>query len=187
MAEQIQDIGQNVHLDVLAKLNLSCELFRNELGAQLNWLRDIHWQLADGVNRLENAVGSEIVESSERSDRRERVISELYAAMQKVMVELENRKVYIAQTKEQFASFGQKLEGGSKDRRGVWRIIGSVFHMYNESMKQGEIKGDAKLLSKPCLGDTIVEYKSGRSVDLPPCLDLGKDDRKLWLCDKREP
>ena len=152
MAEHIQVLGSNVHQDVLAKLNLGFELFRNELGAQLNWLAGIHGQLAYGVNHLANAVDSKLLESSERSDREERVISELYTAMRKVMVELENNKVYNIQTKGHFASVSQKLEGAHQKIEGeVQRSIGSVLHRYNESMKKEETKGDAKLLSKPCL------------------------------------
>ena len=80
------------------------------------------------------------------------MISELYTAMRKVMVELENNKVYNIQTKGHFASVSQKLEGAHQKIEGeVQRSIGSVLHRYNESMKKEETKGDAKLLSKPCL------------------------------------
>ena len=83
MAEQIQVIWPNVHHDVLAKLNFSCELVRSELGTQLNWLRGVQVQIDGGVNHWGNAVDTKLVESSERCDREENVVSELYTAMQK--------------------------------------------------------------------------------------------------------
>ena len=50
MYEQIQCLGSRAHHDVLAKLNLRCELFRDEAGAQLNCLKGAQWQLAWGVD-----------------------------------------------------------------------------------------------------------------------------------------
>ena len=41
MADPIQFIGPRVHRDVLDKLNLSCELCRDEVGTQLNRVRDV--------------------------------------------------------------------------------------------------------------------------------------------------
>ena len=151
MAEQIQVPWPNVHQEVLAKLNMGCELFRNELGSQLNWLRDMQGQLADGVNHLANALGSKLVESSERRDRKEHVISVLYTSMRKGMVELEINKVYNIQTKGQFASAKQKLEGVNRKIEGVRRSTGSFLHRYNESMKKEATNVEAKLLSKPRL------------------------------------
>ena len=48
MAEQIQVPGPSVHQDVVSRLNASCELCRDELGAHLNWLRGIQGQLDEG-------------------------------------------------------------------------------------------------------------------------------------------
>ena len=47
---------------------------------------------------------------------------------------------------------------------------------------------EPKFLTKPFVGDTRVtrvEYKSTGSIDLPPGLELGEDNRKLGLGDKR--
>ena len=48
MGEQIQFEGSGVRQDVLDKLNLSCELFRDEVGTQLNSLRAVQGQLSGG-------------------------------------------------------------------------------------------------------------------------------------------
>ena len=40
MDEQIQFLWSRVRRDVLARLDLSCELFRDEVGTKLNRLRD---------------------------------------------------------------------------------------------------------------------------------------------------
>ena len=48
MADQIQVLWSRAHRDVLAKLNLSCELSRDAAGTQLNRLRGVQGQL-DGV------------------------------------------------------------------------------------------------------------------------------------------
>ena len=64
-----------------------------------------------GVNFLDKDVGSKIVESSERSDRRENVLSELVAVIPKVAVELENNQSAAIQAKNEIASPNQKLDG----------------------------------------------------------------------------
>ena len=61
-----------MHQDVLAKLNLSGELCRDEVGAQLNCLRDVQWEIDGGVDYLAKAVDIRLTESSERSDRGKR-------------------------------------------------------------------------------------------------------------------
>ena len=58
---------------------------------------------------------------------------------------------------------------------------------YTGSAKQEDPKDEANPLSKPYLGEARVEYKSVSSMDVPPCLDWGKGDRKLGLGDKLEP
>ena len=45
MNEQIQCLGSGVRQDVLDKLNLGCELFRDEVGTHLNSLRGVQGQL----------------------------------------------------------------------------------------------------------------------------------------------
>ena len=48
-------------------------------------------------------------------------------------------------------------------------------------MRPDETKGEGNHLIKPYLGGTRVEYKSLSSIDLPPCLDWGRGDRKLGI------
>ena len=103
------------------------------------------------------------------------------------MAVLENNKVRNARSKEKVAPTDQKLAGQNrKIEWGIQRSIGSVLRRYADAIKQEETKGDAKLLSKHCLVDSRVEDKRGSSVDSPPCLDFGKDDRKLRLGGKLE-
>ena len=79
----------------------------------------------------------------------------------------------------------EKLEGVNENIKGeVQRSIGSVLHKYTGSMRKDEIKDEEKLLRKPYLRETRVEYKSVRSMDFPPCLDWEKDVRKLGLWGK---
>ena len=90
----------------------------------------------------------ETSKSSEKSDRREKVISGLYTATQKSMAELESNSERNIQTQEQFAPVHQKLEGANNKVEGVRRSIGSVLQRY-ESMNHEETKVGAKLLNKP--------------------------------------
>ena len=153
MAERIQVIGPSVHQVVVARLNSSCDLFRDELGAQLNRLRGIQGQLVEGFDHLANDVDSILVKSPERCDRRENVISELYAEMGKLMAELGYNSETNIQTNEQCASIHQKLEGANNKIEGeVHRSIGSVLQRYNESPKKEETKVEARILNKPFVG-----------------------------------
>ena len=73
MAEQIQCVGSRVNHEVRNKLNLSCELARDEVGTQLNYLQDVQGELAGwggGSNCLAKAVDSKLTKIPERSDRR---------------------------------------------------------------------------------------------------------------------
>ena len=182
MDGEIQYIGSRAHQDVLDKLKSSCGFFRDEVGAQLNCLRYAQWQLDGGVNYLATAVDSILAERSGRSDMQPNGISELFTAMQKVMVELENNKVTAIQTKNEVESHNQKLERVNGNIKAeVGRSIGSVLRKYTGSTKQEANKGDAKLLSKPYLGDTIVEYKIVSPMDVHQSLDRGKAARKLGI------
>ena len=90
------------------------------------------------------SADSKLIESSERSDRRENVIIELFAVMRKVMAELGRNKVYALQAKTEIAWFNQKLSVVNEEiKEEVRRSTGSVLHEYTGSMKQEETKGDA--------------------------------------------
>ena len=106
----------------------------------------------------------------------------------KAVVELENSKETAIQTKNEIESTGQTLDGVNGDIKGeAQRSIGSVLRKNTGSTKQEETEEEAKLLSKPYLGVTGVEYKSASSKDLPPGLDWGKGERKLGQGDKLAP
>ena len=93
------------------------------------------------ANRSADAVDSKLVKSSGRSDRKVKVRDDLGEVMQKVIAELENKEECKIQTKGQFASANQKLEGANqKIGEGARRSIGSVLHRYNASMKKGELR-----------------------------------------------
>ena len=116
----------------------------------------------------------ETSKSSEKSDRREKVISGLYTATQKSMAELESNSERNIQTQEQFAPVHQKLEGANNKIEGeVRRSIGSVLQRC-EAMVREDTNVVAKLLNKTCVGDTRIECKGGSSVYLHPCLEFGK-------------
>ena len=80
---QIQFIGERAHRDVLAKLRLSFELFRDEVGTHLNCLMDVKEQLDGGVNYMPKASDCKLIASTERSDMIDNVISEIFAVTQK--------------------------------------------------------------------------------------------------------
>ena len=129
-------------------------------------------RLSGGVNYLAKASDSELVESSEGSDRRENELREPVAVMQKVAVELENNKETAIQTKNEIESTGQTLDGVNGDIKGeAQRSIGSVLRKNTGSTKQEETEEEAKLLSKPYLGETRLDYKSAISKDSPTGLD----------------
>ena len=57
--EQIQNLGARVFLEVLARIGSRCEHFRNELGAQLDHLKDVQGMIVGGVGNLAQAVGGQ--------------------------------------------------------------------------------------------------------------------------------
>ena len=76
----------------------------------------------------------------------------------------------------------EKLEGVNENIKGeVQRSIGSVLHRYAGSMKKEGAKEEAKLLSKPYLGENRVGYRSVNSKDLPPCVDWGERRPKIGV------
>ena len=56
MAEKMQCLWSRARHAVLAKLNLRCELFRDEVGTQLNCLKDVQGQL-DGGDLIGTSCG----------------------------------------------------------------------------------------------------------------------------------
>ena len=63
--EQIQHIGPNARRGILAKLRSSCEKFNNEVGAQLDSLRDVQGGIDGGVGNLAQTVANELTENGE--------------------------------------------------------------------------------------------------------------------------
>ena len=63
--EQIQHIDSNVSQEILAKLRSSCEQFRNEVGAQLDSLRDVQGVNIGGVENMTREVGAKLTENEE--------------------------------------------------------------------------------------------------------------------------
>ena len=62
-------------------------------------------------------MDSELIRSSERRDKKDKIIGELYAAIQKLTSELGSTRERNMQIPGKFASVHQKLEG-TKDRIG---------------------------------------------------------------------
>ena len=67
---------------------------------------------------MAKAADSKLTESSERRDRTENVIIELFALMEKVMVDLEQNRVTSLQTRYEIAPSIQKLEGVDDNIKG---------------------------------------------------------------------
>ena len=88
MADQIQRLGSRANQKAIGKLNFSFEMFRNEAGTQLNYLKVLQAQLDGEVGRLEKAVCIKLTESTERSDKQENVVCGLFSAITEVALEL---------------------------------------------------------------------------------------------------
>ena len=76
-----------------------------------------------GVNDSEKAADSELAESSERSDRQENTLSDLFTVLQKVAAELENNKETVTQTKNEIASLNRKLDGVNGNIKGDYEEV----------------------------------------------------------------
>ena len=113
------------------------------MGAKLNSLRVARGKLADGVNYLAKSADIKLIESSERSDMAENVFRDRVLSMQKVALELENRKATAIQTKNEIAPPDQKIGRVNGNIKGeVQRCIGSVLHKHTGSaMHVGATEG----------------------------------------------
>ena len=70
-----------------------------------------------GGDYLAKTVASQLAESSERGDREENAISELYAVMQKVMAELEQNEDTDIQPRNEIAPTNGKTSGGKSEHK----------------------------------------------------------------------
>ena len=68
ITEQIQSLGPYVHQDVSARLNRSFEIFREELGTQLDWLKDVHGNIVQRMKNFANAVDAQLIQNDQRND-----------------------------------------------------------------------------------------------------------------------
>ena len=128
---------------------------------------------------MAKAVGSKLTENDERSEKHEQVLVRLCQTMQKVTTELGRSREASPQAQQELVLLRQKLQGVNGNMKwGIRRSVGSVIKKYTESADQVYTMGDARLPSKPNLGDARVGYMGESSNDLPTCLSLGGNDRK---------
>ena len=81
---QIQFIGSKVSLEILEKLRNSCEQFRNEIGAQLNSLKEAKGEIVSGVETTAQAVEYKLTENEESNNKPEKVSTSMYTDLQKI-------------------------------------------------------------------------------------------------------
>ena len=74
IADQVQSLGPDVHQDVVARLNSSCGIFREELGSQLNWIKDVQENMLHGMENLANAVDTRLIQNDQRSRAKEGIM-----------------------------------------------------------------------------------------------------------------
>ena len=89
IAEQIQSLWPYVRQDVAAKLNSSCEISREELGFQLDWIKAVRGNMLQGMQNLENAVATRLIQNNQRNETQERIMEGLYAEFQNLTVKIE--------------------------------------------------------------------------------------------------
>ena len=118
-------------------MNFRFELPREEVGTRLNYIKDAPWKLGAGVDYSAKAVDSKPTERSERSNRAENEICDLFAVMKNVAAGLEKNKANALQSRNGIASLDQKLEGVNGNIRGVSKSVGSVSQKYTESKRGG--------------------------------------------------
>ena len=70
------------HHDVLIRLNNGCESFRGVLETQLCGMREVHGQLAQGMQQFAHAVDTKLVQNDQRNDTQEGMFNELCTSMQ---------------------------------------------------------------------------------------------------------
>ena len=87
--EQIQVLGPHVHQDILAKLNIGCELFGEELGAQVNWIKDAQCEILQGAHQLANDVDTRLIRNDQRNAAKEGATYGLFTTMRNLAEEME--------------------------------------------------------------------------------------------------
>ena len=146
---EIQCLGSVVSREVLESLRLSFVHFRDEIGTQLNHIRNAQGKIVGGGRNLAKAVCSKLTENSKRNEKREQVLVDLYQAMRKVMTEIGEIREATRQTPQEIVLFNQKLQGVNGNMK--WEVrksVGSAIRKYTESENQEDTKGDANLPSK---------------------------------------
>ena len=89
IVEQIQSLWSYAHQDVAARLNSSCEISREELGRQLNWIKDFQGNMIQRMQNLANAVATRLIQNEQRNQTQEGIMDGLYIELQNSTVTID--------------------------------------------------------------------------------------------------
>ena len=79
--EEIQSLGPYVRQDVVDRLNSSCEISREELGCQLNWIKDVRGNMIQGVQNLAHAVDTRLIQNDQRGQKQVGITGDFFVAL----------------------------------------------------------------------------------------------------------
>ena len=141
-----------------------------------------------GVGNSAQTLGIELTENAERNERQEQVLEGLYKTTQHVKAELGKIGKQLSKPKKKQHRPTKNYIGANGNMKGeVQKNMNSPIQRQTEEANRDDTKVGEIPPSKLYFRDARVEYKSDSSKDLPTGLSLGRDDRKLGFCDKREP
>ena len=133
---------------------------------------------------MAQTVGIRITENTESNERQEQVLDAPCNTMQEIRTELgKNREEETSQTpKELTISIRPKTAGIEWKYKGkVQNNMVAVIQKYAEAAKQEDTRVEENPPRKHYLVDTRVEYPIASPQNLPACLSMGRDGRKLGL------
>ena len=71
-------------------------MFREELGAQLDWIKGVQGNALQRMRNLANAVDTRLIQNDQRNDTQEGVTDGLYASLRNLTVEMEKTPIAIS-------------------------------------------------------------------------------------------
>ena len=114
-AGKIQNLGPYVRQDVLARLNSSCGIFREELGCRLNWIKGVQGNmLQGGAKSCKFGRYPGNPERPEESNAR-RSNGGFFTALRNFTVEIEKNTHDNQQMNRKFVAIQQQMEGMGKE------------------------------------------------------------------------
>ena len=73
----------------MGKLNRSCEVFREELGVQIDWIKGVRGNMSQGLRNLANTVDTRLIQNDQRNETQEGATEGLFAALRNLTVKIE--------------------------------------------------------------------------------------------------